>query len=315
MTKKLIFPLFGFLVITLFLYFSYLVTFPKPTEDFSEETEVSIARFADLLPTPAPYPVFQNKNLFPRLTAESIYVIDVDSMVTLYEKNADKPLLPASVTKIMTALVVLENYPLNQVLAFDGAKIEGNGFGLKKGEQMSVENLLYGALVGSGNDAAYVLASNFPSGLNGFVERMNRKAEELNLLNTHFVNPMGLDQEGQYSTAKDLAMLSIAALKNPRFARIVATPALSITDITGRTIHNLKNTNELVSEDSGFTGIKTGWTENAGECLVALYNKDSHRIITVVLHSQDREKETKQITGWFLDNFVWEKFTPQISYR
>ncbi|PIV00566.1 hypothetical protein COS55_03300 [Candidatus Shapirobacteria bacterium CG03_land_8_20_14_0_80_40_19] len=315
MTKKLTFPLTGFFIISLFLYFSYLVTYLKPPEGFSKETEVSVSEFVDLLPTPAPYPVFQNLTSFPRLTAESIYMIDIDSMVTLYEKNAEELLLPASVTKIMTALVALENYPLGQILTFDGTKIEGNGLGLKKGEQMSVENLLYGTLIGSGNDAAYVLASNFPSGLAGFTERMNRRAEELNLLNTHFVNPMGLDQEGQYSTAKDLAMLSIAALKNPSFARIVAIPSLIITDVTKKLVYNLKNTNELISEDNGFKGIKTGWTENAGECLVALYDKDSHRIITVVLHSQDRKGETKQITSWLSDNFVWEKITPQISYR
>jgi D-alanyl-D-alanine carboxypeptidase (penicillin-binding protein 5/6) len=315
MTKKLILPLFGFLVIILFVYFSYLITFPKTIEGFSKETEISISDFVHLLPTPAPYPVFKNQTPFPNLTAESIYVIDIDSMVPLYEKNADLPLLPASVTKIMTALVALENYSLDQVLTFDGTKIEGNGLGLQKAEQMTVENLLYGALVGSGNDAAYVLASNFPSGLDNFVQRMNQKAEELNLLNTHFVNPMGLDQEGQYSTARDLAMLSITALKNPEFTRIVATPSLVFTDFTGSKVYNIKNTNELILEGNGFTGIKTGWTENAGECLVALYNKDSRRVITVVLHSQNRKEETKQISGWFLENFVWEKITPQISYR
>lgn len=307
MTKKLSLPLLGLFIITVFLYISFLIVFPKPVESFSEKSEVSIVRIVDLLPTPAPYPFFRPSTPLPDLTAESVYALDVDSMVTLYEKAADRPLLPASTTKIMTALVALENYPLDRILSFDGTKIDGNSIGLRPGEQMSVENLLYGALVGSGNDAAYVLAKNFPSDLAGFVEKMNRRAEELNLLNTHFTNPMGLDQEGQYSTAKDLARLSITALKNPDFARIVATPSLTITDTSGKIVYNLKNTNGLVLEDSGFKGIKTGWTENAGECLVTLYDKDSRRIITVVLHSRDRGGETKQLTNWLLGNFVWER--------
>lgn len=315
MNNKFAFPLLGFFVIIVFLYFSFLVIFPKPAEGLQKEAEIPTVWFADLLPTPAPYPVFRFSAPMPDLTAESVYAVDADSMVTLYEKDANKLLLPASTTKIMTALVALENYSLNQIFSFDGTKIDGNEIGLQSGEQMSVENLLYSALVGSGNDAAYVLASNFPSGITGFVEEMNRRAEELNLLNTHFVNPMGLDQENQYSTARDLARLSIVALKNPKFAQIVATLRWTITDASGKITYDFKNTNDLVLEDSGYKGVKTGWTENAGECLVALYNKDSHKIVIVILNSRDRKEETKQLTNWLLSNFVWEQINPQMSYQ
>lgn len=304
----------SFLVFLFFLYFAFQSVSPKK-EKTTSQTDLAMSSFLALLPTPAPYPYYISTTEFPNLSAESIYAVDVDSMVTLYEKQADLPLLPASTTKIMTALIALENYSLDQILVYDGQPIEGNNVGLKQGEQMSVENLLYAALVGSGNEAAYTLASNYPLGMTVFVDLMNQKAQELHLLNTHFVNPMGLDQEGQYSTARDLALLSIEALKNPEFAKIVGTFQTTINDVSGEHSFLLKNTNELVSEDNGFKGVKTGWTENAGQCLVTYYQKDNRRIITVVLHSGDRIGETKQFTSWLLDNFNWESVTEKISYR
>jgi D-alanyl-D-alanine carboxypeptidase len=126
---------------------------------------------------------------------------------------------------------------------------------------------------------------------------------------------MGLDQEGQYSTARDLALLAIEALKNPEFAKIVGTSQVEFTDVSGENKYFFKNTNQLVSQESGFRGVKTGWTENAGQCLVTYYDKDSRRIITVVLNSNDRIGETKQFTSWLLDNFIWESVTEKISYR
>jgi len=239
-------------------------------------------------------------------------VIDVDSGVILYQKFPSQRLLPASTTKIMTALVALENYQLNDVLEVGKLKVDGNLIGLKEGEQLTVENLLYGLLVGSGNDAAQVLGENFAEGTTGFVWAMNQKAAGLKLENTHFTNSIGLDEEGHYSTAIDLAKLATVALKNPVFSRIVSTPDWLITDITGTAVHKLKNTNELVGKIEGVRGIKTGWTQNAGECLVALTERNGRKIISVILGSGNRFRETETLISWTFQNFDWRAIAPAI---
>jgi len=128
----------------------------------------------------------------------------------------------------------------------DGSKIDGSDIGLKKDESMTVRNLLYCALVGSGNDAAYTLAVNYPGGVSAFVQKMNEKAAEIHLTNTHFTNPVGWDEDGHLSTARDLASLAMVALKQPLISQIVATPQVILTDTTGTIVHNIKNTNLFI---------------------------------------------------------------------
>lgn len=312
--KKIIYPFFEFWLIILFLFVS--VQFVSiPTENDSPKPIGSVQGFFDLLPTPAPYPFSRNIPLTPDIGARSAIAVDLDSMVTLYEKDADTRLLPASTTKMMTALIVLENYPLDRVLVKDAVKIDGTLAGLKTNERMTVSNLLYAMLIGSGNDAAYVLAENYPGGNSAFVEAMNQKAQLLRLKNTHWTNSIGLDQEEHYSSARDLMILAAEAIKNPFFARVVSIPEVVITDITGKEVHWLKNTNELIGKMAGFKGIKTGKTEKAGECLVALFEKDSHRVITVILNSQNRIRETENLTNWISGNFYWDSLIPKLSYR
>lgn len=256
------------------------------------------------------YPVNKTKREPPVLSARSIVVMDVDSAVVLYQKNPDLPLLPASTTKIMTAIVALENYSLDQVLTVGNLEKNGQVIKLLPGEQVTVENLLYGVLVASGNDAAQVLASYFPGGQPAFVAAMNQKAQELNLANTHFENPSGIDHPSHYSTALDLARLSVYALKNPVFARMVATPKITVWDIDRKIPHSLFNINQLVGKNLGVLGVKTGWTQEAGECLVAYVRDNGQEIIVVVLGSQDRFGETEKIIDWVFGNFVWEELTP-----
>jgi D-alanyl-D-alanine carboxypeptidase len=258
------------------------------------------------VPTPAPYPVNINEVFPPPLTASSIMIKDTDSMVSLYEKDPSLRLFPASTTKIMTALVALENFPLEQVLVVGNHPVEGNTIKLLAGEEMTVENLLNGLLIGSGNDAALVLAENFPGGLEGFVWAMNQKAKELKMENTHFTNPMGFDQGEHYSTAEDLVRLAIFALKDPVISRIVSTSELTITDVSGAIAHPLKNTNELVGKLEGVKGVKTGWTENAGECLITFIEREDRQVVMVVLGSKDRFGETKTLIDWVFNNFSWE---------
>ncbi len=306
--KKLPLALVGFLTILGFLLFSRaMIRVPgEPVSGFKK-----ILGFRALLPTPALYPVDQKVSPPPSLSAHSVIALDVNSMVPLYEKEADQKLFPASTTKIMTALVALEHYPLDQVITVGKTKVDGNLIGLLPGERITVENLLYGALVGSGNDAAQAVAEGFPGGSSAFVEAMNKKAKDLQLLNSHFTNPVGLDEEGHYSTAQDLARLTVEAVKNPIFVRIVSTSAVVVSDVTGKTNHFLKNTNELIGRLEGVKGVKTGWTQNAGECLIALTERKGEKILTVVLGSEDRFGETQKLIEWIFTNFSWETVAPK----
>jgi D-alanyl-D-alanine carboxypeptidase (penicillin-binding protein 5/6) len=266
--------------------------------------------FKELIPTPPPYPVNKNYYPLPELSASSVIILDVDSMACLYEKNPRQRMSPASTTKVMTALVALEHYPLDKTITVPNLKVDGNLINLVAGEELMVESLLYGLLVGSGNDAAVALAENYPGGFTAFIEAMNKKALELNLENTHFVNSAGLDQESHFSTAKDLALLSISAMKNPTFAKIVSTSETVMTDVTGTHIHNLKNTNELIGKVEGVRGVKTGWTQNAGECLISFVEREGHKVIVVVLGSQNRFAESQNLIDWVFKNFEWRTIAP-----
>jgi D-alanyl-D-alanine carboxypeptidase len=251
-------------------------------------------------------PVLGAGTSFPVLSAEGTLAVDLDSGVSLYEKNPDTPLLPASTTKIVTALVSLDTYKLDQVITVgQGVSVDGQKMGLYVGEQMTFENLLYGLLVYSANDAAETLAHNYPGGYDAFISAMNQKAKDLSMTNSHFDNPVGLDTDNQRSTARDLVRASEVAMRNPEFAKIVGTKSVSITDVTEKATYNLNNVNELLGSVPGVMGVKTGWTENARENLVTYIVRDGHKIMVAVLGSQDRFGETKELIDWIFTNYQW----------
>lgn len=253
-------------------------------------------------------PILKNDVKFPIISAQGAIVVDLDSGVGLYEKNPDIKLLPASTTKIVTALVALETYSLDDILTVpQGVSVDGQKIGLYYGEKMSVEDLLYGLLVYSANDAAMTLASNYPGGYEKFVAAMNEKAKSLSMTNSFFENPVGLDGIKQATTARDLLRASEVAMRNAEFAKIVSTKSVQITDVSGRSKYNLKNINELLGNVPGVLGIKTGWTENARENLVTFVERDGHKIIFVVLGGQDRFGETKELIDWVFANYEWQK--------
>ncbi len=241
----------------------------------------------------------------PDLTAHSALVIDYDSGTILYQKNASSTHLPASTTKIMTALVALDYFQLDQVLVVPELDYEGQDIKLQYREKITVENLLYALLVASANDAAETLAANYPGGRAAFIAVMNQNADELSLENTHFVNPTGFDESGQYTTALDLVKLSKTLLADPLLSQIVATPKTEIYNLEGTIVHPMTNINQLLGEVIGLKGIKTGWTTNAGECLTTFVERDGTRIITVVLGSEDRFGETRKLIDWAYENHVW----------
>lgn len=253
-------------------------------------------------------PVLKDGLSFPVISAQGAIAADLESGVPLYEKNSNAKLLPASTTKIITALVSLDFYKLDQILVVPkGVGVDGQKMGLYVGEQIKVEDLLKGLLVYSANDAAMTLAINYPGGYEAFVATMNAKAQELSMTNSHFENPVGLDGATQETTAKDLLRASEVAMRNTEFAKIVGMESVSISDATGKTKYSLKNVNELLGNVSGVLGIKTGWTENARENLVTYIERDGHTVVIVLLGSQDRFGETKELINWIFGSYEWQE--------
>jgi D-alanyl-D-alanine carboxypeptidase (penicillin-binding protein 5/6) len=255
-----------------------------------------------------PLPVLASDSSFPTLSAQGVIATDLNSGITLYEKNADTELLPASTTKIVTALVSLDTYKLDQVLTVGrGAAVDGQKMGLFTGEQMKFEDLLYGLLVYSANDAAQTLAQNYSGGYSAFITAMNVKAKDLGMTNSYFDNPVGLDTDGQHSTARDLIRASEVAMRNSEFAKVVGTKDIVVTDATGKISYKLQNVNRLLGTVPGVLGVKTGWTENARENLVTFIERDNHKIMITVLGSQDRFGETKELIDWIFKNYEWQE--------
>ncbi len=253
----------------------------------------------------AMYPRKISTNPDPQFGATAALAIDIDSAVILYDKNIHQRLYPASTTKMMTALVALENLPLDQVVTVPKINISPHTINLRPSEQITVENLIYGTLVSSGNDAAEALAASFPGGREEFIKEMNKKAQELHLADTNFQNPTGLDAPKHYSTALDLARIAMYALRDNLFSSIVATQKTSVFSTDGRYEHKLQNINKLLGTLDGVIGVKTGYTEGAGESLVALTERNGKRVLTVVLGSNDRFGETKKLIEWTYSSYQW----------
>lgn len=270
------------------------------------------------IPKVADYPINFTGISAPWLTARSAVVIDRDSAVVMFAKDEQFQLLPASTVKLMTVLVALDYYNLSDVLITEGINGQGQDMKLKKGEKITVENLLYGILVSSANDAAILLSQQYPGGIEVFVKTMNQKAKELNLNNTHFANPTGLDSDERgnllpdysYSTAIDLARLATIIIRNPILEKMVGTTEITVTDISGQIQHRLYNVNELLYWLPGMKGVKTGWTEEAGECLIGYVERNGHGIISVVLGSKDRFGETAKLVDWAFTNYQWQITLP-----
>ena len=258
----------------------------------------------------SPIPVLKDGARYPTLSAQSVMAVDLVSGVTLYEKDPNKALLPASTTKIVTALVALDTYELDQVLKVGGVRVEGQKMGLVTGEEIMFSDLLDGLLIYSANDAAEVLASNHPGGRELFIALMNKKVKDLGLTNTHFSNPVGLDNGAQYTTTRDLIVVSKYAMRNPIFAEIVGTKEKIVKSVDGRFSHRLTNLNKLLGSVEGVLGVKTGWTENARENLVTEVHCGEKKIMIVVLGSSDRFGETTELINWVYENYSWEEVNP-----
>lgn len=261
-----------------------------------------------VIPSPFPYPKAAREAATPKISAKAAVVTDITTAAVLFTQNPKLKLKPASITKIMTALVALERCPLERIARVKTLDTDDTNtqMGLREGEQITIEALLYGLLLNSGNDAAIALSENCADSTSHFVNLMNEKAQALHLTDTHFVNPSGLEHPEHYTTAWDLARLTAAALRNPDFARMVSTKEIVMSNTTKTIWHTLTNKNLLLGKVSNVIGVKTGWTEEAGECLVVALRHDENTLVSVVLGSNDRFKESEQLLQWALTRYSWE---------
>ena len=228
----------------------------------------------------------------PKLNSRVALIYDRASGRALYEKNGNKQTPMASTTKIMTAIVVVENSNLSDIVTIDSkaAGTGGSRLGLKENDKITVNDLLYGLMLRSGNDSAVALAIHVGGSIEGFAEMMNQKAKELKLVNTHFVVPHGLDKEGHYTTAYELAKITDYALKIDKIKEIVSTKTYTVTINNQPKI--ISNTNELLGNLYGVYGVKTGFTNGAGRCLVTACKRDDLDIITVVIGADTKKYRT-----------------------
>src|SRR6185369_9533653 len=237
------------------------------------------------------------------LTAKSVLMYDLTMQKAVFEKNPRERLPMASLTKIMTAIISLENPRSDDRYEVVGADLVGeDSMGLTPGEVLSREELLYGLMLPSGNDAAEVLASDSPFGRDGFIKAMNDKARALGLKDTLFSNPSGLQGDGeQYTTTYDLLVITKYALENfPIFAKIVSSPEYFISERPTHKAYDLVNETNLLTTYEGVRGVKTGYTPEAGLCLVTYLDYKGHKIIGVLLNSENRRMEMKELLDYSL---------------
>ncbi len=244
-----------------------------------------------------------NKKEDPELTAHAALSYDLTTGKVLFAKNPKERTPLASLTKIMTAIVALENMPLDKEITVskNAATIGENAMGLSKGEVLPLQELLYGLMLPSGNDAAEAIAEGSKFGRDNFVYVMNSKAEQLGLADTRFTNPSGLEGDGkQYSTAYDLLVMTRYALENPVFREVVSTVNHEISATENHKAYHLFNETNLLTSYPGVKGVKTGFTNEAGLCLVTYLEHDGHQIIAVILNSQNRRQEMKDLLDYSL---------------
>ncbi|MFC1616319.1 D-alanyl-D-alanine carboxypeptidase family protein [Patescibacteria group bacterium] len=275
-----------------------------PTKTSVEMTNFDISDLLNNNLKPIKKPQF----VAPIINASSSISMDLNTGAVLYEKEAHQRRPLASITKLMTILIILDENKLEEevIVSSNAANTEGSTMYLVAGERITVENLLKGALIQSANDAAVALAEFNAGNVNSFIEKMNKKALDLGLINTHYENPTGLDQPNNYSSAYDIAKLAQHIYSYNFITQTAPIQNMEVKSVNGRLTHKLEATNELLDSYLNIKGLKTGRTQAAGLCLVAVAeNENKNQIISVVLNSPDRFKESKILLDWVFRAFNW----------
>ncbi|MDH3324850.1 MAG: hypothetical protein OEL89_04385 [Candidatus Peregrinibacteria bacterium] len=308
--------------------FLIFALFTDKSGDFFSQINMPVVEERSFLASfvPSEVPRQKKKQVAPKLLENpytAVLAMDLDSGKELLEKNIYRSQNIASLTKIMTALIILENHELDEVVTVpeSATKVIGAQIGLYQYEKLTVETLLEAALIPSANDAAVALAVFDAGTEKAFVEKMNMRAKKLGLDSAQFYNSTGLDMEYVYSkdgekeesvepfgnrmSAHDISKLVRIALKNDFFRETVQKGNFEGTSVDGEFFHEKPTTNQLFGSFLNLKGVKTGYTELAGECFVALGDHEGHEVLTVILGSADRFGETKTFLSWIYDSFEW----------
>lgn len=245
----------------------------------------------------------------PVVTARAAILLDQATGRILFSKNAHEQLPMASTTKIMTAIIVLESAKIDDVVTVSeyAAHVEGSAVDLEAGEEKTMEELVYGLILRSGNDAATAIAEHMSGSVEKFAERMTNRARELGATQTRFMNPHGLHHEEHYTTAYDLALISAHAMSIPKFHEISTTREKKIS-WTGREYDRLlRNQNKLLTLYPGADGIKTGWTTPSGRCFVGSATRDDWQLVSVVLNAPQMWEDTTRLLDFGYEYYRWQK--------
>ncbi len=279
-----------YIVITFFICIQIFSPYTVHSADVIDQTGSIVVDDAPPVDESKPYIPVTAENL-QDMTADAAILIDATTGRVLYEKNPDKPHYPASTTKMMTCILALENSNPDDIIDIDNRAVgeDGSSVYLQEGDKIKMSELLQGTMLASGNDGASAIAYYIGKGsMKDFVQMMNNKAKDIGAVNTHFDNPHGLTDPNHYSTARDLAKIAAYGYRNPAFRKIVSTKEQEICWINpGGQKYTFGSTNRLLWNYDEVTGIKTGYTEAAGGCLVASAQQNGTTLIAVVLRTQD----------------------------
>ena len=244
---------------------------------------------------------------YPISAGEAVLETTTERVLFAHNENARLPM--ASTTKIMTALIILEECDPEVIVTVpkETVGVEGSSIYLTEGEKISVQNLLYGLMLRSGNDCAETLAVFHSGSISRFVQRMNERAEEMGLKDTHFVNPHGLPASGHYTTAKELALLTCKAMQNNQFKKLVSTKSVVVPDGGCGYARKLVNKNKMLYNYQLADGVKTGYTKAAGRCLVSSATKDGMQIVCAVLNSPSMYERSAALMDKAFAEFSYEK--------
>ncbi len=248
------------------------------------------------------------KNIFaaPELSADGAALMDVDSKRIIFTKNPNKELPMASTTKVMTGIIAVEKDSLGGTIkaSEEASEVIGSSIYLKEDEKLSMENMLYGLMLESGNDAAHAIAEHISGDVDSFNNLMNKRARELGAVSTNFQNPHGLPAKNHYTTAKDLLILSRHAISQPVLARIFSTKNKIIPGPDEEVkFRFLRNTNKLLGKYPGADGVKTGWTEKAGRCLIFSASKDGRQLVGTLLNAPEMYEDAQKLLDWGFSSY------------
>lgn len=256
-------------------------------------------------------PQIASESAEPKLTAEAVLAMDINSGFVLFQKNADAPLPPASSLKLLTALTARELFKPDEVASISAYGILDSKQPLHSGLSITVEELLAALVIESNNTAAYALANHDPAGYTHFIETMNDVAAKLGLQETRAYNPAGFDDSLSRSSARDLSLLIRLTMQDQLLRGMLSSPTRQAELADGRILATLHNTNILLRTDSRFYAGKTGTTDEAGQVLVALAHLNQHPVVLVLMGSSDRYTEMRLLADWIEGRYTW--VTPDLS--